>query len=49
MKTNSLQRRPRSVRLCGVMDITSASQAEASGFDPHQGLKIFSKNVTTIL
>ena len=49
MKSNSLQHSPLSVEFRGVMDITSASKAEGSGFDPHQGLRIFSKNVTTIL
>ena len=49
MKSNSLQRSPITVRFRGVMDITSASHAEGSGLDPHQGLSIFSKNVTTIL
>ena len=42
MKSNSLQSSPINVRFRGVMDITSASQAEGSGFDPHQGLRIFS-------
>ena len=49
MKSNSLQRSPIVVRFRGVMDITSASHAEGSEFDPHQSLKFFSKNVTTIL
>ena len=49
MKSNSLQRSPKIVRFSGVMDITSASHAEGTEFDPHQGLRFFSKNVTTIL
>ena len=49
MKSNSLQRSLNIVRFRGVMDITSASHAEGSEFDSHQGLRIFSKNVTTIL
>ena len=49
MKSNSLQRSPVIVRFRGVMDITSASHVEGSEFDPHQALRIFSKNVTTIL
>ena len=49
MKSYSLQRSLNIVRFRGVMDITFASHAEGSELDPHQGLRIFSKNVTTIL
>ena len=48
MKSNGLQRSLVIVRFIGVMDITSASHAGGSEFDPHQGLRIFSKNVTNI-
>ena len=47
MKSNSLQRPPIIARFRGLVGITSASHAEGSEFDPHQGLRIFSKNVTT--
>ena len=49
MKSNSLQRSPIIVRFRGLMDITSASDAEGWELDPQQGLRILSKNVTTIL
>ena len=48
MKSNSLQHSPLSVEFRGVMDITSASKAEGSGFDPHQGLRIFLKMLRLI-
>ena len=46
MKSNSLKHSHIIVRLCGTMDITSASHSEGSEFDPHQNSRIFSKNVT---
>ena len=49
MKSNSLQRSHFNVRFRGVMDITSASHAEGSEFDPDQSLSIFSINRRTIL
>ena len=49
MKSYSLQRSPIIVRFRGVMDITSGLHACGTEFDPRQGLRIFSKNITSIL